>query len=121
MRWIKPFALAASVLFLSPLAVSAQQAGAPRPGNGGRGAGSVTVIINNNAAQAAAITQASSFNFFPVPGLGFDMVHLAATRGAAAVGAAPGPFSDGTIGMSMFTGGVSFPPRRQSSYKFRRS
>jgi hypothetical protein len=29
---------------------------------------------------------ASSSDFIPVPGLGFDMVHLAATRGAAAVG-----------------------------------
>jgi hypothetical protein len=48
---------------------------------------------------------ASSSDFIPVPGLGFDMTHLAATRGAAAVGLRrhqPGfqllfPFLDGGV------------------------
>jgi hypothetical protein len=33
------------------------------------------------------VTEASSTDFVPVPGLGFDMAHLAATRGPEAVGA----------------------------------
>lgn len=100
---------AGALFLLFPLAGFAQRPGssrvAPPPSRGGN----VTVIINNNATPPAATVPASSFNFTPVPGLGFDMVHLAATRGPAAVGAAPGQFMNGTAGTPSFTGGVFIP------------
>ncbi len=58
----------------------------------GAGSGNVTIIINNNSPALTNLPVVSASSI-PVPGLGFDIPHLAATRGAAAVG---GGFSQGT-------------------------
>src|SRR5258708_35853747 len=49
----------------------------PTPRNGGRPV----------AMPREGITEGNTTDFVPVPGLGFDMTHLAATRGPEAVGA----------------------------------
>lgn len=127
--------LAASLLFL-PFAAVAQRhaampapravASAPRPAASGairpatpqnavrvrvpagtRGSGNVIIINNNNRGNGRNFNNVPA-DFVPVPGLGFDMVHLAATRGAASVGALPGQgFVSSGIG---FGGGEFFIP-----------
>lgn len=55
-----------------------------RPATNGRAGENIVITINNNVGSQNAVVPA---DFVPVPGLGFDVVHLAATRGPAAVGA----------------------------------
>ena len=59
------------------------------------------------------LREGTTTDFVPVPGLGFDMAHLAATRGPEAVGAGPArlaeaPHGDEAAGLD----GEGFRPRR---------
>ena len=84
-------------------------ASAPRLVTPQNTSGNVTVIINNNPTPTVTNIPASAFNFIPVPGLGFDIPHLAATRGAAAVGALPGQFTTAGVGFPFFETGFFIP------------
>lgn len=77
----------------------------------GQTAGNITITVNNNNNSTPAATNVpfTDFNFIPVPGLGFDIPHLAATRGAAAVGALPGQFAGTTVGFPLFDSGFFIP------------
>lgn len=97
-------------------AISLGSAGRAAAISGGRAAiissgqtsGNISIIINNNSGSGATNIPVTS-SFFPVPGLGFDIPHLAATRGAAAVGALPGQFSGTTFGTAFLGGGFFIP------------
>ena len=116
MRRINPIAAVGGVLLLLPMAASAQHA-APHVASAPRlapmlraSSGNITITINNNSPSVPVTTvPATGFNFIPVPGLGFDIPHLAATRGAAAVGGVPGQFSGTPIGVPLFGTGVIIP------------
>lgn len=100
-----------ALLFLAvPLAVSAQRVSMPRVVSAPRASGNVTIIINNNPAPALANLPILTTNFVPVPGLGFDIPHLAATRGPAAVGVLPTGVSAVTAGVPFFAPGFFLPP-----------
>lgn len=84
---------------------------APRTGAPRRRSGNVTININNNSNPARAIANipACPLNFVPVPGLGFDIPHLAATQGAAAVGASPAGCGGAFFGAPFFDSGFFIP------------
>jgi hypothetical protein len=71
-------------------------------------AGNITITINNNNG-TPVVTPTFSPDFVPVPGLGFDIPHLAATRGAAAVGAVPFAQTAVAGGFPIFEGGFLMP------------
>ncbi len=68
-----------------PTARIVVRTGTPRPRIGASSAGRVTRRVGGTHRSAGATSFSS--DFVPVPGLGFDMTHLAATRGPEAVGA----------------------------------
>jgi hypothetical protein len=69
-----------------PMARIAPRAGGPHQRATGARAPSTRRTVGTRRHSAAEETELPS-DFIPVPGLGFDMAHLAATRGAGAVGA----------------------------------
>ena len=73
------------VLRAMPTARNVVRTGTPRPRVTASSAGRVTRRVGGTHRSAGAT--AFSSDFVPVPGLGFDMTHLAATRGPGAVGA----------------------------------
>ncbi len=84
---------------------------APRTGALRRRSGNVTVNINNNSNPVRTIANvpACPLNFVPVPGLGFDIPHLAATQGATAVGASPAGCGGAFFGAPFFDSGFFIP------------
>jgi hypothetical protein len=68
-----------------PAARIAARSSAPRPR--ATAASTARITGRRSGTRRDGLTQATTTDFIPVPGLGFDMPHLAATRGPEAVGA----------------------------------
>lgn len=110
-----------SVILLLPSSLAAQRRNmAPRPVSasvrpqmtpvvrGGGDANVVTIIINNNT-PAPVSGPFFSTDFIPVPGLGFDIPHLAAVGGPAAVGAASSLSRGVSTGVRFLNAGFFLP------------